>query len=515
MEQQFDLQNILSVLRRRYLYLIIPAALVFAGAAAVAYILPPIYQASATILVESQQIPTDLASPTVTSAASERIRVIEQRLMTRDNLFAVASKFNLYQYLGPDVSPTEVVENMRGAIEIQQIANLGATSRNNTGVVGFTVSFSYRNNALASQVTTELVNSILSQNVETRLSRASETSTFFQQQKDSLERRLLELEHKLAEFKQANESVLPETLSIRREQLLQVQLQISDIEQRIRLASGAGVSPVLGSSGGGAQQLGYTLQARQLELDSYRDQRAELGPLAEQGVVPANRIRDLDRQIAVAEINIEAIRAQIAASGGTVGAGPEAVKQLEEEKSQLEQRAQALNDGIVKTPLVQVQLNAMERDYQNLQAEYRQAQAKLESALTGERLEEDRQAERFEVIEQAVVPDRPVRPDRPRIMIGGAAGGLALGGGLLVLRQMLDKSVYTPAGIEKALQLRPIGTIPYVSTRRERRWKRSRVLLILLALVGVVVAALVLIDMYYMPLDLVIQRITDSLKRLM
>ena len=57
---------------------------------------PPTYLSEGKILVQSQQIPTELVRPTVTSAAQERIQVIQQRTMTRDNLIAIADKFQLF-----------------------------------------------------------------------------------------------------------------------------------------------------------------------------------------------------------------------------------------------------------------------------------------------------------------------------------------------------------------------------------------------------------------------------------
>jgi succinoglycan biosynthesis transport protein ExoP len=508
LEAQFDLQNYISILRRRYLYLVVPAIAIAIGVTALAYVMPPVYEASATILVESQQIPTDLAAPTVTTEAAERVRVIEQRLMTRDNLLSIANKFNLYQFESGNVSPTNIVDNMRRAVAIEQIKDLGTNNR--SGVVGFTVGFEYRDANTASRVANELVSAILAQNVESRLNRASETSAFFEQQKKALEQRLLELEHRSAEFKRTNEDFLPETLPIRRDQLQQVRLLMNDIDQKIRLASVSDTVASLDASAATVAQLGFNIQAKELELQSYREQREELGPLAENGVVPKNRIRDLDRQIAVAEVNIEALRAQIANAGGVTGG--DAITQLEAERAELERQAKAISDGILKTPLIQVELNAMDRDYENLQAEYRQAQTKLEDAQTGERLEQDRQAERFEVIEQAIVPDAPTSPDRPRLVAAGVAGGLAFGIGLLVLRQMLDRSVYTVVDVERALQMRPIATIPYIVTTRERNRKRWRVLLFILAIVVLMAAALVAVDIYYLPLDVVLQRIIERIQ---
>lgn len=510
MDSQFDLQAYISVLRRRYLYLIIPAVVVALVGVAIAYVLPPVFRSSATLLIESQQIPTDLATPTVTSEATERVRVIEQRLMTRDNLLAIAGKFKLYQDGSGNVSPTQIVENMRRAAAIEQIKEFGASNR--SGVVGFTVSFEYRNANIASQVANELVNSLLSQNIESRLNRASETSSFFEQQKKELEQRLLDLERKIAEFRRENEADLPETLAIRRDQLLQLRLQINEVEQKIRVATSSSSGTALDAQSTNVAQLGYTLQAKELELSSYRDQREELRPLAKKGIVPTNRIRDLDRQISVAEINIEALKAQIASQGGVAGGGDGLIKLLQAQLDELNKQATDINNSILKTPLVQVQLNSMDRDYASLQAEYQQSQAKVEDAQTGERLEQDRQSERFEVIEQAIVPDVPASPDRPKIMAAGAAGGIALGIGFVIFRQMLDKSIYTSRDLERTLQLKPIATIPYVVTSRDKRWKMWKTILVLFALAFVVAAALVAIDLYYLPLDTIMQRVGEKIQ---
>src|SRR3981189_87478 len=96
-EQGGDLRVYRNVLRRRYLYLIVPALVVFAAVCAVTFlVLPSVYEASAKILVQSQLIPKDLAASTVTASATERIQIIQQHLTTRDNLLEIARKFNLY-----------------------------------------------------------------------------------------------------------------------------------------------------------------------------------------------------------------------------------------------------------------------------------------------------------------------------------------------------------------------------------------------------------------------------------
>ena len=100
-----DFQEALAVFRS------FPSLIATAGLAG-AYLWPPTYLSEGKILVQSQQIP-ELVRSTVTSAAQERIQVIQQRTMTRDNLIAIADKFQLFPEKRTLMSVTDLVELMK------------------------------------------------------------------------------------------------------------------------------------------------------------------------------------------------------------------------------------------------------------------------------------------------------------------------------------------------------------------------------------------------------------------
>ena len=108
------------------------------------YLWPATYFSEGKILVQSQQIPTELVRPTVTSAAQERIQVIEQRTMTRDNLLAIVDKFKLFPERRTLMSPTQLVELMKKSIKIEPVAQPLAFSRSTSQnpTVIFTVDLS-------------------------------------------------------------------------------------------------------------------------------------------------------------------------------------------------------------------------------------------------------------------------------------------------------------------------------------------------------------------------------------
>jgi hypothetical protein len=66
-----------QLVKRRWLYFLVPFLLVASAGTAAAWLWPATYLSEGKILVQSQQIPTELVRPTVTNSAQERIQVIE------------------------------------------------------------------------------------------------------------------------------------------------------------------------------------------------------------------------------------------------------------------------------------------------------------------------------------------------------------------------------------------------------------------------------------------------------
>jgi uncharacterized protein involved in exopolysaccharide biosynthesis len=89
-----------AVFVRRLHYFLVVFTLVSAASLTIAKILPPVYQSRARLLVESSQIPIELAAPTVRTGAPEALEIIEQRLMTRVNLLEIARAQNVFADIG-------------------------------------------------------------------------------------------------------------------------------------------------------------------------------------------------------------------------------------------------------------------------------------------------------------------------------------------------------------------------------------------------------------------------------
>ena len=116
------LGDYVSIAWRRKFHILIPAVLVLAVTIPTVYLLPPVYQSTGTILIESQQIPAELIQSTVTSYANERIQIIKQRIMTSQQLFGIIQKFNLYADQLNSTARSDILEDMRGRISINRVS---------------------------------------------------------------------------------------------------------------------------------------------------------------------------------------------------------------------------------------------------------------------------------------------------------------------------------------------------------------------------------------------------------
>jgi uncharacterized protein involved in exopolysaccharide biosynthesis len=193
-----------ELVKRRKFYFAIPFVIIALLGSALALIWPPTYLSEGKILVQSQLIPTDLVRPTVTNAAQERIQVIEQRLMTRDNLIAIIDKFQLFPDKRNLMSVTQLVDMMKKKTSIAPINQpLSFARRTDNPTIVFTVGFEDSDPAVAARVANELVTRILSEDLRDRTSRASDTTKFLGREVEKLQAENAAVEAKIEQAKEA------------------------------------------------------------------------------------------------------------------------------------------------------------------------------------------------------------------------------------------------------------------------------------------------------------------------
>ena len=141
------------------------------------------------------------------------------------------------------------------------------------------------------------------------------------------------------------------------------------------------------------------------------------------------------------------------------------------------------------------------RDHDNAKKKYEEMRAKEMNARISESLEQENKAERFVLLESPLMPEKPVRPNRKKVVAMGFVLAPVGAGALVMLLEMMSSRVRGAEALASVLGRRVLVSIPYIHTMAElERRKKWRTRLILC---GVVLFAilLVLVHLLYMPLD--------------
>ena len=197
-EGQFlSLPYLFDVLKRRSLYFAVPFLVILAIGSIVTFAWPAKYLSEGKLLISSQEIPTDLVRPTVATLSNERIQYIQQRIMTRDNLLAVAKKFNLSMGWQGRLSGTEIIDFIRERTIIKPLELTLQGERKQA--IAFTVGFEYEQPQVAMRVANELLTMILNEDVRSRSIFAAETTKFLDREVKRLEEQLSLVNTQIAE----------------------------------------------------------------------------------------------------------------------------------------------------------------------------------------------------------------------------------------------------------------------------------------------------------------------------
>ncbi len=519
-----DIRFYFAVFLRRLPYFSVFVALGLAAGLVMALTLPPVYKAQARLIVESEQIPDELAASTVRTDASEQLQIIQQRILTRNTLLDMANRLGVYRSdgtRGQPLSPDEIVADIRERIVIDTRG--GNVIRGQSQATIVTVSFPAPTAQLAANVTNEVVTLMLQENVDMRTSVAGQTLDFFSQQVERLESEINQISGEILVFKEANQNALPDSLDFRRNQQAAGQERLLEQERaesvlrdrRDRLEL---LYERTGSVSGLTPQAQQTSEERRLaELqDQYATSVAVLSLDNPRVAVLRSQIAALEGR--VAEQKAEQIGAETLPDGTVPNEYDMLLTDLngqivfiEEQKARITTNLEILAASLAATPGNAVILEALERSYINTRTQYDQAVRNQASAETGDIIESLSKGQRISVIEQAIAPSSPVSPNRPQIAALGLLGGIAMGFGFIFLIELLNSAIRRPADLLNGLEITPMMTLPYLRTR-EQVWKRRLLTLVavLVVLVGLP-AVLWYVDQNVVPLQPIIQRIIDRL----
>ncbi len=202
--------------------------------------------------------------------------------------------------------------------------------------------------------------------------------------------------------------------------------------------------------------------------DDLIPQRERLNTLREQQLV-------LGQQVIEMETSTDRLR------------GEDLARQIElltQQQALLQTNIDSVEVELARAPEVERRLSSLDRRLDQLETEYEAITTNKTEATIREQLESQDQAERYEVLERAVVPDYAVSTSRSKTAILGGVlvGMMALGAAFLM--EINRPVIRNAAQLEAQLGLQPVITVPHLSSRL----KRGRRLFGLFAVIGALVA---------------------------
>ncbi|MFV0493396.1 MAG: GumC family protein [Pseudorhodobacter sp.] len=515
-----DLNYYFSLFLRRSHWFILVLLVCTVIGIGLARMLPTVYGAEARLVVESEQIPDELAASTVQTQATEQLQIIQQRILTRNILVEMANRLSIYgdrQANGePPLDAADIVEDLRRRIKIEISGSSPAQRRGDPQATIVTVSFEAPTAQLAAAVTNEVVTLILREDVSMRTRVARQTLEFFEQDVEKLDRELSRKSAQIQTFKERNISSLPDSLDFRRSQQAAAQERLTQFERQeallrdrrdrmIQLQGSADTSVELPSS--------TARSPEQQQLQQLKDERISLLAV----LSPENpKVRVLEQRIAALEkiVAEQLVGTAVNESGQPMTAFDIQMADLEGQISYLVQQKEdaraeieQLTASIAETPGNAIALATLEREYDAVQDQYNRAVANKARAETGDMIEALSKGQRISVIEQAIAPSAPTSPNRPVIAAAGIGGGMLAGLGLIALIELLTVGIRRPVDLVNGLGITPFATLPYL--RSEDDIRRRRLIIwgsVVVALLGFALA-LWAIHSYLIPLDLLAERI--------
>ncbi|MGH1412295.1 MAG: GumC family protein [Pelagimonas sp.] len=230
--QSFD--EILSALRRRASIIL---SITFVGCMLSLYFAlsqVKVYEATAVVQIEDARVPDQLAGATAQAEDSgHRVRLIEQRLMSRDNLVRIMEKHKLF-INDLSITMNERIHLMRQAARIEQIVNSAQPYAPGANVPsGLLITVRLDDPVKAAALANELMYSVIDQSRDRSVGRARDTLEFFATEEARVKSEIEKLEAEIAEFKSENAEALPAGVVDLRSQLLTLRETVLELEREI------------------------------------------------------------------------------------------------------------------------------------------------------------------------------------------------------------------------------------------------------------------------------------------
>jgi polysaccharide chain length determinant protein (PEP-CTERM system associated) len=393
----------------------------------------------------------------------------------------------------------------------------------------FTVAYTTTDPVVSARVTNTLASLFSEENSRQREQQAVGTSEFLEAQLRELRTKLAGQEQKITAYKEQHLGELPEQKEVNLRTLERLQQQLSlayennrraterrqNISQSMNnldLASAMAGSPtasVVGPTVTPAETAAARVSILKQELaalqTTYSDKYPDVIQMKEQIRIMERRVAEEEKKMAAASPKSGKAEMSRNSRDMQLAVQNPYVLSLMQQRDQADVEAKASNEEIAgltrqiatyqrrleMTPKREQELALITRDYETTRDMFRTLLAKRGEADIAAELEQRQKGERFRVIDQARLPERPAGPNRLRLLIVGLVLAFGAAGVAVVLAEQVDTSYRRAEEVRATAGVPVLSTIPRIVTEddrihaaRQRRMALCAVAVGLLVVVG-------------------------------
>ncbi|MXP44632.1 GumC family protein [Allopontixanthobacter sediminis] len=455
------LAHLPTILKERYRWLLVPTILCLIAGIAASFLLPEVYRSTATLLVESPQLPEDVIGTQELDIVDQRIAKIRQQVLSRPRLIELIQKHRLYNDEKAGGSLSEIIEEMRDATTIEAVSS-EFQGGGRAATIAFALNFDYKAAPQAQAVAQDMTEQILLIDATKSSEQAANTVQFLTDQATALQSQIGELEATIETIKAQNGLALSSagtmfmggSGSSYDAQIIAFQRDNALLAaQREARKSSPERDPVVA----GAEAELAAARAR------YSDDHPDIA-FAKRRLAEAKRLAESKFD----KLPADTIDQQISSNNAQIAA-------LQSAKAQEIGRLATAQSAQARAPLVQEEIAQQQQKLEALNTQYEGVSTRLLAAQASSKAESEQKGERLSVIDPPVVPDSPRSPNRPLLIAGGLAFGLGLGLFLVLLVELYYRPIRDMLDIRAVTGSMPLVSIPTidpVTTDRPTFFKR-------------------------------------------
>jgi len=448
------------ILWERRWFILVPLVLGTIAATVLAFVLPRSYVSTATLLVESQDLPGGAAGDQG-SVIDRRMARVRQQILSRSDLVQLIQDNDLYDVGSRSEPLSTLVDRMRDATSISAVnADISNAGGGNQGSIAFQLSFAYPQAAQAQLVAQTFIDRLLKLDASQTQSSVAGNVRFLEDQEAGLNGQIRQIEGQINRLTGQNGTALANASGLSSLNMGggNYESQIADIRrQNAQLQAQVGRGAVDRDPGVVAAEQALSA-ARATYTEDHPDVR-----LAQTRLVAA--------RAAAAQLNAGAassgVQTQIAVNNATIA-------QLNQARAAERSRTAVITAAQARGPQVAAQVQQLQSRADLIKGDLGRISSQLLQARGVERLTDAQRGERLTLIDPPVTPDRPTSPNRPMLIAAGVAGGLGLGLAIVLGLELLLKPIRSVAALTRVTGTAPLGVVPVLKPGRSKSRRSGR-----------------------------------------